>query len=38
MEALKEAKRKTEYGALELFNANDANKEKLRKIMAILQE
>jgi hypothetical protein len=37
-EALKEGKRKVEYALYEVFSANDANKEKLRKIKEIMDE
>jgi hypothetical protein len=37
-EALKEGKRKVEYALYEVFSANDANKEKLRKIKEIIDE
>jgi hypothetical protein len=37
-EDLKEQKRKLEYQFLELFNANDVNKDKLRRMKQIMDE
>jgi hypothetical protein len=37
-EDLKELKRKIEYQFLELFNANDVNKDKLRRMKQIMDE
>jgi hypothetical protein len=37
-EDLKEQKRKLDYQFLELFNANDVNKDKLRRMKQIMDE
>jgi hypothetical protein len=37
-EGLKEDKRKVEYALYDVFKANDANKDKMRKIKEIMEE